>query len=119
MIIDSATGPAAGNAGELVASQPAVVLPFDAAVGISFPTGNLRQLPQLNYTDRGHIATAIGNDRSLGEQEKAYVWNQIAAPLAMLPSMDDARAAIRKHEENEGGGIVRAILGFNTGDYNA
>jgi hypothetical protein len=88
-------------------------------VAISFPTGNLRQLPQLNYTDRGHIATAIGNDRSLGEQEKAYVWNQIAAPLAMLPSMDDARAAIRKHEENEGGGIVRAILGFNTGDYNA
>jgi hypothetical protein len=97
---------AAGGAGELVANQPAVVLPFDASVGISparrqqlddkarsliathsdrnvtvtdgFPTGNLRQLPQLNYTDMGHIATAIGNDRSLGEQEKAYVWNQIA-----------------------------------------
>lgn len=186
---------AAGGAGELVANQPAVVLPFDASVGINparrqqlddkarsliathsdrnvtvtdgFPTGNLRQLPQLNYTDMGHIATAIGNDRSLGEQEKAYVWNQIAghkltmgldnpnawyttsnegarpevidsnrpadspghafvgfndgyhAPLAMLPSMDDARARIREHEENEGGGIVRAILGFNTGDYNA
>jgi hypothetical protein len=107
MIIDSANaGLAAGNVGELIANQPAVVLPFNAADSVSparrqqlddkaksliathsdrnvtvtggFPIGNTRQLPELSYRDMGHIATSIANDRSLSEQERAYAWNQLA-----------------------------------------
>jgi hypothetical protein len=40
--------------------------------------GNIRALPELNYRDIGNIQSDIAGDRSLGEQDKAHVWTQIA-----------------------------------------
>ncbi len=135
--------------------------------GDGFTLPNIRNLPELDYRDIGHILNDIAGDRSLSEQDKAYLWTHIAdhkltlgfdrpdalyvtsnagarpevidshrppdspghafvgfddgyhGPLAMLPTMADSRDKIRQHEENEGGPLLRWVVGFNQGDYNA
>jgi hypothetical protein len=89
----------------LIANQPSVVLPFDPSVGLSedrqrvldqqaqslidnysdrqvrvtggFPPV-IRTLPELDYHDIGNILNDVAGDHSLGEQDKAYLWTQIA-----------------------------------------
>lgn len=136
----------AGDPGQLVANQPVVVLPFNAAQGLSparreqlddkarsliathsdrdvtVNSGrNTRELPEINYRDMGQIATAIGADRSLSEQERAYVWNQVAdhkgggnAPQWYVPSTDEARPEVLD-THRPATSANHAFVGFNDG----
>jgi hypothetical protein len=122
------------GAGELIANQPAMVLPFNAAQGLSparreqlddkarslidthsdrsvmvsdgLLLAKTRPLPLISYRDMGQIATSIANDGSLTEQ-----WRFCSVCPGVEPPVRQAVARWSSRLHRRRPNTQRAVLG--------